>query len=116
MIQLSLNIDIHKAENNPVSQAFLEAHRDDFTHDAWKVLLELLKGTRLTNNKVIQMGLSNSPTRRFSDLKEWGVNVSRQKIKVGYSNREVFEYWLEPEEIGRVANLILNKMIVKKAA
>ncbi len=113
-MQLQLNLDIHKRESNPVSQSFLDEHREDFTADAWGMLLELMKGTHLTNKRVIEMGLSNSPTRRWCDIEGWGITISRKKIQVGYSNRRVFEYWMEPSEISRVANMILHRMIVVK--
>lgn len=113
-MQLSISFDIHKRENNPVSQAFLDKHMDEFAMDAWKLLIRLLEGERFTNRKVQELNISNSPTRRWSDIREWGVNISSTEVEVPYSSRKVLEYWLEPDEINRVCLLIAKGLIINK--
>jgi hypothetical protein len=113
-LQLSISFDVHQKESNPISQAFLDAHRDDFAMDAWKILLELLKGEKLTNEDIRNRRISLSPTRRFTDISEWGVNISKEAITVPYSKRPVQSYWLEPDEILRVYRRIAEGMKIEK--
>jgi hypothetical protein len=117
MPQLQLTFEIHRFENNPVSQRFLDDHREDYAFDAWKLLLRLLTGEKMTNREVISLNISNSPTRRWCDLEEFGINISKQEIQVPYSSRKVMQYWIEPSEIARVYQMIVAKIkFTKKKA
>ena len=102
-MQLSISFSaVHSYENNPKSQAILEEKRDDFNSDCWEILKLLLKGETLTNLMLIERKITMSPTRRFSDLKEYGIEISRE-MRIPYgTDKSVMHYWMTKEEINRV--------------
>lgn len=105
MLNLFNQIEIHTVENNSVSQKILNENRMNFSHDAQKVLDLLLEGKELTNFWLIQNHITNSPTRRFSDLKQNGIKIERVMKPVTWSDRKEMHYFLLPEEIERIKNL-----------
>ena len=93
---------VHERENNDVSQAILDANKHNFSKDCKRILELLLQGAELNNFWLIHEHYTNSPTRRFSDLKQSGIKIEKEMRKCEWSSRKEMFYWLSPEEIVRV--------------
>lgn len=68
-LELDLNI-VHLKENNPASQAVLNANRDRLNKSCMKVLNLLMSGKELTvRNAMVDYGISSLP-RRIMDCEQ----------------------------------------------
>lgn len=113
--QLTISFDaVHRIENNPKSQAILNEMRDDFNQDCWEIMKVLLKGETVTNLDLINRRLTMSPTRRISDLGEYGIIVSREMRTPIGTNTKVMHYWLTTEEINRVMLALVDGLRFEK--
>lgn len=114
---MQLNLDfnpVHKRENNPISQAHLEEHREKFTRDCFEVLKQLINGTRLTYKYAIDTGLSGDIRARIRDLRKvYGIPVSDEWVE-SEGGRRFKEYYMTPEDKIEGLKVLLTKM--KKAA
>jgi 16S rRNA G1207 methylase RsmC len=70
---------VHRAENNPESQAHLTANRAKLNRKCAEVLRRLESGERLTVLGCANSGIASLP-RRILDLKESGIAVQDQWV------------------------------------
>jgi len=114
---MQLNLDfnpVHKWENNPISQAHLEEHRDKFTRDCFEVLKQLIAGTRLSYKYAIDTGLSGDIRARVRDLRKvYQIPVSDVWVETE-GGRRFKEYFMTNEDKIEGLKVLLTKM--KKAA
>lgn len=109
-MQLSLHIDVHGRENNPLSEAFLEENRTAFAESCFKVLKALVFGNVLTTDNAKKVAGTRSLPRRVKDLKdtmgfsiqsEWVIENGRKKHKCWFMNES---------DKQRAAEVILSKL------
>lgn len=112
-MQLTLDIKVHERENNPLSQAHLDAHRDKFSRDTYEVLRRFVIGERWSYKSAINAGLTGDIRARVHDLKLMGIAVSSEWIKTD-SGRGYKEYFMTDADRVQALRVLLNKM--EKAA
>ena len=108
-MELTLNFDIvHKEENNPASQAYLELRREDFNKQCWTVLKRLLNGERLTMRICVNSGIGDI-RRRAVDLIHFHIPVKREWAKDKKGNKLNYkEYFLTEQDRYDVALRIID--------
>lgn len=87
-------MEIHKKENNPASQQYLETHRHRLSKQCLMVLELLLQGKRLTTINAPSYGILSLP-RRLKDLRENGIFVDERWITPPNSSVEIKEWFIE---------------------
>ena len=91
MMQLALDFNPHRDENNYHSRKHLEENRDKFSQQCKLVLTILQSGRRLTVLSAInEYGISSLP-RRILDLKENGVEIKDRWIEI--NNKRAYKEW-----------------------
>ena len=114
-MQLTIDFNpVHQWENNPVSQAHLEAFREKFNNDCYRVLQELIAGKRLSYKYAIDTGLSGDIRARIRDLRRvYGVPVSDEWMDTE-GGRRFKEYYMTTEDKAEALKVLVNKL--KEAA
>ena len=113
MIQLTLNLTIHQKESNPVSQAFLDEHREQFSHDTFKVLSELVNGRTLDYKTALNEGLTGDLRRRIKDIRDMNIPVSDNWVST-QNERKFKQYFMKESDKVEALRVLVNKL--KKAA
>lgn len=82
---------VHVRENNRASEDFLNENRKDLSAKCELVLSLLKSGIRLTvKSALVTYGVSSLP-RRILDLKEQGITIEDQWVKI--NGQERFKEW-----------------------
>lgn len=101
---------VHQRENNPLSQAFLDEHREKFNRDCFNVLVELVSGKRLSYKYAIDIGLSGDIRARIRDLRKiYGIPVSDEWITTA-NERRYKEYYMTEADKARGMEVLLTKI------
>lgn len=101
----------HTRENSTLNEAHLNEHRDKFNRDCFNVLMEMVKGRRLTTKLAMNEGLSGHLPRRVKDLEDkFGMTISRDKMTGGF-----LEYYMTTEDKAKAMESILNRAKLKAA-
>ena len=108
-MQLTLDIKIHQFENNPLSQAHLDQHREKFSRDTYEVLRRFVIGERWNYKSAINAGLTGDIRARVHDLKLMGIPVSSEWIKTD-SGRGFKEYFMTDTDRIQALRVLMNKM------
>lgn len=85
-MQLTLNINTHAIENNPLSQAFLQKHSHLFKLSVFNVLKVLVEGNELTTENAKTIAGTRSLPRRIKDLRDdngFKISDRWQKVEGG---------------------------------
>ncbi|MDB5281144.1 MAG: hypothetical protein JWO06_219 [Bacteroidota bacterium] len=108
-MELNINFDIvHRTENNPSSQAYLNLRRADFNNQCWKVLKRLLTGERITMRTGVNSEIGDI-RRRSIDLIQFGIPVKREWARDENNKRLNYkEYFLTDEDRPKVALRIID--------
>lgn len=118
--QLTISFNsVHRFENNPASQAILEARNEDFNEDNWEVLKLLLKSHRLRVIECAIARVTGHLPRRICDLREYGIAIEMDMVTPHGGGRKIGEYYMKPEEINRVLMALVEGIRfqrIKKAA
>lgn len=113
--QLTISFDVtHRFENNRESQAMLDIKRDDFSGDCWVILKRLMQGECLTVRQMMIENVTCHLPRRILDLKEQGINISDRWVEQNGKAHHHKEYFMEPAEIARVTQIILQGLKFEK--
>lgn len=112
--QLSINFDpVHRYENNPESQAMLDAHRDVFTRECWVVLKRMLEGEVITMKSAINSGISDIRRRSKDLIDDYKIPVQREFIEVDGVKTRRKKYYIKPVDIPIVMMKIINGLVFK---
>lgn len=110
-LQLSISFDpTHLRENNPLSQEYLDQHRDKFSNDCFDILKRLVSGERLTVKTAINAGLSGDLRARIRDIRNFGMHVSDERQPGGYK-----EYFFSVSDSVKALEVLLKKGELKAA-
>lgn len=110
-MQLTLNIEVHTQENNPISREFLNEHKEKFAHDTYMVLCVLVSGRKLDYKTALVDGLTGDLRRRVKDLRDMGIPVSDEWVTT--TNERKFKRWFMTDEDRIIAlNTLLNRFSV----
>jgi len=108
-IALTLDFEIHKRENNPISEAFLLEHKKQFAKDCFNVFCELIQGKRLTTKKASADDLSGDLRARIRDLRRiMEIPVSDEWITTP-NERKYKEYFMTTEDKVKALEILVNK-------
>lgn len=114
MHQLTISFEVHRFENNPISQAHLDAHREHFGNDVYEVLRRLVAGERLSVREALNNGLSGDLRARMRDLRKiMQIPVSDEWVKTD-SGRAYKVYFMTESDKIEALKVLMNKM--EKAA
>lgn len=111
--QLTISFEVHRFENNPISQAHLDKYRDQFSRDTFEVLKRFVSGERWSYKAALNAGLSGDIRARVHDLKLMGIPVSSEWVKTE-SGRGYKEYFMTESDKIEALKVLMNKM--EKAA
>lgn len=90
-IDFTKPLPVHIRENNRESEDFLNENRKELSAKCEKVLALLKSGIRLTvKSALVNYGVSSLP-RRILDLKEAGVSIEDEWVKI--EGKERFKEW-----------------------
>ena len=107
---------VHLRENNAVSKAHLDEHRESFANDCYRVLCELVDGKRLTYKYAIDTGLSGDIRARIRDIRKvYKIPVSDAWITTE-GGRKFKEYFMTEDDRTEAFRIILNQKLRKKVA
>lgn len=111
--QLSITFTSHRFENNPISQAHLDANREKFGHDCFKILQRLINREKLTVKGAMLEGLSGHLPRRIADLKEYGFDISTEPVLVN-GRKSHIQYYMSNQDLIKACTVIAGKLERKK--
>jgi len=106
---LQLDFEIHKRENNPISESFLNEHKNRFASDSFNVLCELIQGKRLSYKQALNTGLSGDLRARIHDLtRHMKLPITNEWVKTE-SGRKFKEYFMTAEDKIKTLEILVNK-------
>ena len=111
--QLQFQFDpVHRTENNPVSEAFLEQYRDRFTKQCFIALKRMLRGDRITNKDAGHGEETiGHMARRAKDLKDgFGINISKEYLRDENGKEQLLEYFIAEKDRTAVLMQLFNKL------
>ena len=108
-IALTVDFKIHTRENNPISEAFLLEHKEQFAYDSFCVLCELIKGKRLSYKQALNDGLSGDLRARIHDLTiHMGIPITKDWVTTP-NERKYKEYFMTTEDKVKALEILVNK-------
>ena len=114
-MQLTLDIQTHTRENNPISESHLEQFKEKFSKDCFEILKRLVAGESLTVEIAVVSKLTNSLPRRIKDLRDkCGVQISDEWLLDREGKRVCMRWFMNEYDKAYTLQVMLNRM--KKAA
>lgn len=113
-MQITLDFTIHSQENNPLSQAHLEANKELFTVSCLCVLEALVRGEILTTDNAKEKAGTRSLPRRIKDLRDdFGLSISSDWVIVD-GRKSHLKWWMTEADKIEGFKVIMSK--INKAA
>lgn len=115
-LTIDFSAAVHRVENNPISQSFLDEHRELFGRDCFEVLKVLINEPQgLTVEQAMSRRISGHLPSRIRDLsnttygQHWGIPISKEKIKLE-SGRSIIRYYMTSEDKVVALQIIMKKL------